>query len=332
MIREAKVSAFLSAGVAACLSALCGCEPLSARPQPTDTPTVAMSCPFTTQAWPAGGPDGKHLASGRYDVYTTSRSQEILSHLPGFLEAAHANYLRISGLDSRAEPRRLAVYMMGSRNEWLELTRSRIGPQAALFEKVQAGGYCCDDVGVYWDCGGLAGWSVAAHEGLHQFCHVRLRSRLPAWLEEGMATLAEGYQASRGVVRFTPGNNPERFSDLRNAIVQGWWVPLPRLLEMDGGEAIRTGNGRSEKVVGYYGQVWALAHMLRCDGDLPQRRAKLLADAEAGRLQAAVASRPAGSPRAGKAAVAIFQHYIDEDLDGFDKRLQTYARNLVKLH
>jgi hypothetical protein len=307
-----------------------GCQPNKLDAVRADAPTVSMSCPFTTQPWPAGGGLGKLLSSARYDVYTTSRSQEVLSHLPGFLEAAHDNYLRITGLEERSLPRRLAVYMMGSRNEWLDLTRSRMGARAGLFEAIQAGGYCYDGVGVYWDSGGLGGWSVAAHEGLHQFCHVRLRDRLPAWLEEGLATLAEGFQAGKGAVRFTPEGNSARFGDLRNAILQGWWIPLPKLLEMDGGEAIRAGKGLNDRTVGYYGQVWALARMLRTEGDLPQRRARMLADAQAGRFVATLATGPSAAQAHG-ADIALFRTYIDQDADGFDKRLQAYARRLVKL-
>ena len=83
--------------------------------------------------------------------------------------------------------------MLASRSDWADLSLKIMGPGAKTFRHVEAGGYTYRSVTVCWNIGGLATFSVAAHEGMHQFLHRNLRNRLPAWADEGLATVAEGF-------------------------------------------------------------------------------------------------------------------------------------------
>lgn len=317
-----------------CVGVLLAAAGCAARPQVQATP---LARDFAVQPWNWGDLPGQRLLSEHYEIFTTSRSSEVLRYLPGFLEAAHANYLRLTGLGDVPARRRMGVYMMASREQWVDLTRSALGPRAELFLAIQAGGYCYDGVCVFWDSGGVGTWSVAAHEGMHQFCSARLRDRLPMWLEEGLATLAEGFQMNGPAVAFTPDRNSGRFGDLRNAIIQGWWVPLPQLLAMDGGDAVQ--DSRPGKATGYYGQVWALAVLLSGEPELRARRDRLLGDAEAGRLGEAMGLAPqslAALRRAGRAynravSTRLFRHYVADDLAAFEQQYRAFARRLAKL-
>ena len=313
------------------LALAAGCR---APEPPAATPLVTA---FETRPWGSGDSSGRELVSEHYRILTTSSRPEILGHLPGFMEAAYGNYLTITGLPDRPPERRMAIYMMATRREWSVLTRSIVGRQWETYSSIEAGGYCYRGVGVFWDMGGVAALAVASHEGLHQFLHHRLKDRLPMWLEEGLATMAEGYQVDGRSVRFTPRRNPSRFTDLRRAIVNDWWIPLEELLPMDGGDAVKLGY--TERVVGYYGQVWALAQFLRSDPDFARKRARMLADAEAGRFQRVLGASPAGMARLRRSgrlynravSLPLFRAYVTDDLAGFEKRYKAFAKKLVRL-
>ena len=305
-----------------------------------DAPGVSgtpLTIEFTSKPWEGGSSPGRELVSTHYRIFTTSSSPEILNHLPGFMEAAHENYLAITGLPARPQTKRMPIYMMASRQEWAALTQSIVGPQWGTYSSIQAGGYCYKGVCVFWDLGGVAALSVASHEGLHQFLAHRLEDRLPMWFEEGLATLAEGYQVHSQAVRFTPERNSSRFSDLRKALVNDWWIPLADLLPMDGGDAVKLWPpGRT---VGYYGQVWALGHFLRSDPAYTQRQGRFLADAEAGRLHRALKLSREGLKRLqqrGRAhnraiALPLFKYYVARDLANFERRYRAHARKLARL-
>jgi len=302
--------------------------PPAGRPMVTEVQTLP---------WSGDGFRGRQLVSRHYRIFTTSASPSVVSSLPGFMEAAHDNYLAVTGLAAKPVGERRQMYMMGSRQEWAELTRSIVGRQARLYLGIEAGGYCYRGVCVFWDMGGVGGLSTASHEGMHQFLYHRLADHLPMWLEEGLGTLAEGYQIDGQWVKFTPGRNVSRFTDLRRAIVQDWWIALPDLLPMDGGDAVKLGF--TEKTVGYYGQVWALGEFLRTDPRYSPGRARLLADAEAGRLHKALGMTPEALKRLYRrgrlynkvVSLPLFKHYITEDLAGFEKRYRAFAEKLVRL-
>jgi hypothetical protein len=321
----------ICAFLAGAMSLAAGCRetaPLAAKP---------LTSPFQTRRWDSGSPSGTELISPHYRIFTTSSSPEILNHLPGFMEAAYDNYLDITRLPDRPAKEPMTIYMMATRQEWSVLTRSLVGSQWDLYSSIEAGGYCYRGTCVFWDMGGVAALSVASHEGLHQFIHHRFRDRLPMWLEEGLATLAEGYQLHGPSVRFTPQRNPVRFTDLRRALIHDWWIPLEKLLPMDAGDAMQLRF--AERVVGYYGQVWALAQFLQSDPQLAPRRARMLADAEAGRLREALRLTPAAFARLRRqgreynraVSLPLFRHYFTDDLPGFEKRYRDFARKLARL-
>ena len=157
------------------------------------------------------------------------------------------------------------------------------------------------------------------------------------WMEEGLATLCEGYAIDGATVRFTPGRNVARFTDLRKAMINDWWIPLDKLLTMDGGDAVQM--GAPERAVGYYGQVWALAEFLRSDPKFNAARERLIADAEAGRLVAGldgpdrVIARQLTGTRTYNRQVALplFKRYISNNLPEFERRYKAFAEKLVKL-
>jgi len=304
------------------LVGLGGCNNNAAAP---GTPMVTA---VRARPWNTPHSTGTELRTEHYTIYTTTNNRVLREYLPGFMEAAHANYLALTGLSDRKLPRPMVIYMMADRREWLDLSRSVFGRRSEMFNSLAAGGYSYKGVGVFWDIGNLATFAVAAHEGLHQFFHHRLADRLPLWLEEGLCVTAEGYEISGDSVTFTHRRNTIRFNDLRTAIIQGRWIPLPKLLTMDSTEALA---GGTEEAVGYYGQLWALIMFIRSDQGYRAGLERLLADAEAGRLHQAIGVSAARLAYNKQVAEAIFRHYISDDLAGFGEDYAAFAKRLVKL-
>ncbi len=310
------------------------CAAAGCRNQSNET-ARSMLTTVQRRPWSSEVTTGVSLTSRNYRIYTTSTNRLLVKYLPGFMEASLENYLRLTFLAYRAPDEPMPIYLMGTRREWAVLTRQVIGRHADTYLKIEAGGYCYQKKCVFWDIGGMGTLSVSAHEGLHQFLKYRLRDQLPMWMEEGLATMAEGYEIDGEIVRFTPKRNVARFSNLRAAIIDGYWIPLPKLLPMDGGHAVSSGS--TKRAVGYYGQLWALQQFLRSREDYRAALARLVADAEAGRLHQALKMLPralAQLRRYGRRynlmiSEPVFRYYITDDLDGFEKEFLAFATNLA---
>jgi len=317
--------------VASVMLLAAGC---SQAPQ-TATYTSSLKTATHKSPWDASAAGGVKITTSHYDLYSTVRNRTLLSTMPGFMEAAYRNYLRLLDLPDAPLERRMPIYLLATRSEWVALTRQIFGPHAKA-ENIEAGGYMYQGVGVFWNIGPLPTLSVASHEGLHQFLHYRLRDQLPMWLEEGLCVTAEGYLLNNGTVTFTPGRNLARFNDLRSAMVNSHWIPLGRLLSMDAGDAV--GNA-TERAVGYYGQLWALAGFIRSRDAYCTGLQRLLRDAEAGRLSRAMGidraqfARLRNTPRAYNRELSepIFRHYIASDLEAFERQYRAYAEKVTSL-
>ena len=299
---------------------------------PPAAPAASMEVAARRQAWAFGAIPGEQLATAHYRIYTTSSNRGLLAYLPGFMEAAHANYLDLTGLpDAPAGGAPMNLYVLGSRDQWAIMTRRVTAPRSDVYLAIQHGGYCYRGVCVLWDMGHVATFSIAAHEGLHQFNHHRLRDRLPAWAEEGLAVLAEGFQVDGGTVRFDPADNTLRRAALRKMLADGRWIPLAKLLASDAGDHVTDTRGYGPE---YYGHLWALMLFIRSEAPTREGLERLLADAGAGRLRNRLkvpAAMGAGRQYNRAVSVPVFKHYIAADLPDFGRRFKAYARKLAKL-
>ena len=324
-------SAALMLIVSTCLSVL-GCSQQDGG--------FAGGRPLATAAerssWQSSYATGQAVATGHYRIYTTAKTHALLEYLPGFMEAAYQNYLELTGLSEPTSANRMPIYMLGTRDEWAALTNKVTGPLAEAYLQIEAGGYCFNGACVFWDIGSLQTLSVSSHEGLHQFFHQRLTHRLPAWLEEGLCATTEGYEIRNDVVRFTPERNTSRFNDLRSALTAGWWIGLRDLLPMDAGDVVKH---RTEKAVGYYGQLWALVLFIRSRPEYRLGMQRMLADAETGKLhettdfspEAFTALLQRGKLYNRAVSEKLFRSYICTDLEGFDREFHEFAERLAGL-
>jgi hypothetical protein len=323
MVSKPKNSIALAAALAAPLLA-CGCNP-DAR-----TPGASMAVTVQTAPWSFAGADGTALTSDHYRIHTTTVNRGMLTYLPGFMENAHRNYLALTGLSEPSRKERMPIYLLGTRRQWAAMTERVTGPRHKLYLAIENGGYCYRGVCVFWDMGHFATFSVAAHEGLHQFLYHRLRDPLPAWAEEGLAVLAEGFEMAAASVRFTPERNTLRQANLRNMISGGRWIALEKLLSTDAADHVDGSVTGPE----YYGQLWALLAYIRSQPAYRGALERMLSDAARGKLRAALnVPKAMGTGRAYNQAVSVpmFEHYIDPASAEFEKRFRAYSRKLAKL-
>lgn len=304
--------------------ALAGCgEAASPGPTPLSTSVQRL-------AWEFAGQRGERLVTAHYDIHTTSRSRELQSSLPGFMEAGYEHYCRLTGLAPGVPRGPMPVYVLGTRPEWVRMTEQLTGPRSGQFTAVENGGYCHEGVCVFWDMGLLGTFTIAAHEGLHQFLHHRLRDGLPAWTEEGLSVAAEGFELSGAGARFRPESNSIRLANLHAQLAGGRWIPLRTLLSTDAGDHV----GPSAAGTEYYGQLWSLLLLLRSRPEYRRGLERLIADAAEGRLREALkvpTSMGAGRAYHRGIGQAVFQRYIEPDLDAFERQWQVHARALARL-
>ena len=318
---------------------LAGCgrrsEPTLAEQIKALAPGLPLKVPISTKPWKYPGGVGKVFKSKHYTIYASSHRGRMVADLPGFLEAAYVNYLKITSLGELADGTRMDVYMMNTRQEWVALTKSVFG-QDAMALSIGAGGYCYKGVGVYWDLRHRSTFAIAAHEGLHQFIYHRTKNRLPLCIEEGLAVNAEGFHFLKDSVVFLPHHNPSRFLALRRAIVHKRWITIDRLLDMNAADYLNRGT---EYSVGWYGQVWALVQFLRSNDIYSKGLQQMLCDAQAGLFHKALGitkgkfewMQKRGRSYNIKVSRPLFEHYITNDLKTFEREYRAFALKLAKL-
>ena len=282
--------------------------------------------------WRFGHVRGRRFASAHYDIYTTSASRSMNRHLPGFMERAHDNYEVLTNLPAPANRRRMTIYMLANRPQWAAMTRKVTAPRADLYLAIRNGGYCHRGVCVFWDMRTFSTFVLAAHEGMHQFLHYRLREWLPAWANEGLAVTAEGFVMDTTTVRFDPLRNPVRQAHLRKLLSRGGWIPLPRLLASDAGDHISAPGDSGG--LDYYAQLWALMTYIRSKPEYNEGLDRMVADAAAGRFRRGLNvpdKMGRGRQYARAIAVPAFRRYIDDDVAAFEQALKAHAKKLAKL-
>lgn len=236
-------------------------EPANAAPS-VQTPAYTYSPVLSTEPWTFAGRDGSIIRTQHYRVFTTSDRTIIRRVLPGFLEASLVQY-RTSLGDLPPPPVKLDTYLMDTRPEWASLTRALMQDRADVYLRIERGGFAAQGRGVYRDLGALTDTlNLAAHEGWHQYTQLTFKSRLPVYLEEGIATFMEGFRfdpARPDAPIFMPWANTERYDQLRRAVSAGRLLSLETLMSTPPQDLIATDQ---ELALTWYAQVWALVHFL----------------------------------------------------------------------
>lgn len=326
--------AALAAVVTGCVSARRAApEPAEAAMGMRNTalPELIYDVAVRERPWRFAGHDGRVLITPHYRLHTTVGSRAFVDRLPLFLERAMAQYtgalVRLPAPEARLE-----TYLLDTRNQWEAKTRQVLPDQAATFLTLGRGGFTTRGVSVLYYIGAGDTLSIAAHEGWHQFSQRTLRSQLPLWLEEGIATYMEGYVTHPdGLPKFRPWANRERYQTLRDAVRADRLIPLPELLAHSPQTFLETGKSR---LLVYYAQVWALTLFLAEgeQGRYLDGLQQVLLDAAQGRLvsRSLAMTRRRGGPSSVRLGPTVLEAYFDRDLDGFQETYLAFIDSVVR--
>jgi hypothetical protein len=289
--------------------------------------------------WRYSNFDGRLIVTPNYKIYTTSPREEFVEQLPLFFESALAHYSTYLGKLPRPK-QRMETYLFSDRRQWAAKTRELLPHQANVFETLGRGGFATQGTAVLYYIDHPRSrshrdtFSIAAHEGWHQYTQLAFRNSLPIWLEEGIATYMESFRVTRdGQPQFTPWMNRERWYALRTAVVQDRLIPLEDLLRRTPQSFLETGKNR---LLVYYAQVWALTRFLAEGNDGLHREAleQVLQDAATGSLATRLSSSGARHQRRLSNATSrsgpwIILEYFNADLDEFERDYLRYVDQIT---
>lgn len=242
--------------------------------------------PLPSSPWSFTEHPGSVVETAHYRIYTTI-DDPLYEHLIArVLEAAHTRALALIPPSARPHTEPLDCYVFANRSQWEHYTRDRAGSNAPIYLQISSGGYCQEGVFAGYDIGRDQTLSVIAHESWHQYSWFAFKDRLPAWLEEGLATQNEAIIWNSGDPEFHPELNARRFAALRQAVRDHSLFKLPDLLATHAGRVIKLPQA---SIDAYYAQLWSLVLFLEQSPDYAPRLRNLLADAATGKLTKALA-------------------------------------------
>ncbi|MCA9284251.1 MAG: hypothetical protein KDA22_03485 [Phycisphaerales bacterium] len=318
--------------------------PLAGPPDPGPSSTdrgravtagaVGPGSAIERRPWRYGDAEGLEIVTPRFRFFTTVTDERMLRPLPILMEQAQVQYTSALG-PLPAPPGRLETYLFNRRSEWAQHTKDLLGSDAGPYLSIGRGGYTTEAQSVLFNLGREDTFTLAIHEGWHQYTQATFRESLPVWLEEGIACYMEGHRFRRSeeVPTFMPWRNLERFGELRSAVSGDRLIDLDRLL--NGSPQSFLGEGRNPMLV-YYAQVWALVMFLSEGEDGRYRDAlhQVVLDAAEGRLRSRLAeSNPgSGGHRRGVGGVRsrdILRTYFNTDLSQLQEQYSRFVQEIA---
>lgn len=283
---------------------------------------------YTTDDWKFARQPGWKITTAHYEVYTTLRDPVLRAAIPDFMETAYAEYARlVPPANPPAEPMR--VFLLKSRQEWELFTRNFAPDHADTLLKIRNGGYSERGVSVIEYVSHEITFPLLGHEGFHQYLHHCVNTRIPAWLNEGLAVVCEGQRwGDARIESFDPWFNPARTNALAEAVSTNKLHALRTLLATNAGEMV----DKSDRAIAtYYAQVWALVLFLQTDrvqdkpGPYALGYAKMINALHDLRLEtfarAAALSETAAPASFGE---ELFRAFIRTDLDQVERDYRTF--------
>ena len=281
------------------------------------------------ESWSFEGQPARKIITPHYVIYTTLTDDEVVSGLGQVMEGALSQYRRLAPeVAPSGQP--MACYLFQTREQWAAFTRSRTGADAAVYLQINRGGYTVRDWYVAYFIGDLGTFSVAAHEGFHQYVARHFRSRLPPFLEEGLACMFEEVHwesvgPGRSLPRWDFAANRSRLAGLRNAYEGGYLVPLPQLVSMHAGQVV---DRKPEQIEAFYAQSWAFSRFLweAEGGKYRGTLRRILTEAADGTLFPGEAARRTDDGLWDPdSARPLLEYYLGTDLEKVDAAFRRYV-------
>jgi len=306
---------------------LAGCVPTT----PPDSHWQGPASPISVRSdpWIFRGQAARTIQTDHYAIHTTITDADFLQSLAQLMEGAYAQYCQLTPGVAPSD-RLMDCYVFAQRSEWAQFTAAHTGQDAAVYLQVNRGGYTRLDWFVAYYIGEVGTFAVAAHEGWHQYVARHFKTRLPPFLEEGIATMFENIRWENNLPRWDLGLNPNRVQRLRHAVNDRQLFPLDQLITMHAGDVVGMRGG---KIEAFYAQDWAFAVFL-LHGDHGRHRPaleKLLTDTANG-----TAYLPGELPHSvlpdawqPQSVKPLLERYLGEDLATVDREYQAYIRAIT---
>jgi hypothetical protein len=282
----------------------------------------------STKPWVYGEEPAKLLETPHYHLYTTIQEEETLDLLPQVMEGAMTMYHEIApGVTISKRP--LDCYVFRYRNEWDQYTTRFAGVDSKVYLQIRSGGYTIQDRYVAYYIGRLGTFSVAAHEGWHQFAGRHFKGRLPPFFEEGIACMFETISWKDRLPKWNLSVNTPRAQTLRKALDGKYLWPLEQLCSMHAGDIVGESN---EKIDAFYAESWAFARFL-WEGENGKYRPamqKWLAETASGEVWDPTGSHKRSfAPWNRKAVKPMIEHYLGGNFAQIDAGYQAYVKKVA---
>jgi hypothetical protein len=279
--------------------------------------------------WTFDGRPGKIVKTDHYQLHTTIQDPDTLHALAQVMEGALDQYQRLTpGLTLTDRP--MECFVFARRYEWMNFTQQHTGSDAEIYLKINRGGYTVRDWYAAYFIGDQGTYAVASHEGWHQYVARHFRSRLPPFLEEGIATMFENISWTNGnLPRWNTANNPNRADKLQNAIEDGSLWPLEALCKMHAGDVLGL---KGERIETFYAQNWAFAQFLWNAEGGKYRPAfqRMLTELATGQADTWIGRRrgpiDTWDPRTVR---PLLEHYLGMNMKQIDSAYQAYIRQVA---
>ncbi|HEX4795231.1 MAG TPA: hypothetical protein VH370_15655 [Humisphaera sp.] len=278
--------------------------------------------------WEHEGQPGRRVTTPHYVICSTIPDDQILAAVAQVMEGAFGQY-RLLAPEVPMTDRPMECYLFANRTEWAAFTKDHTGEDAAVYLQINRGGYTIRDWYVAYYLGDIGTYSVAAHEGFHQYLGRHLKQRIPPFLEEGLACTFEDVTWEGKLPRWDQSINYSRMESLRHAASNGDLQPLKDLIGTHAGQIV---NRSHEQIALFYAQCWAFARFVR-EADNGRHRAALaqmLADAASGTL---VGDRSPPYDRAlwnTRSAQPVLEHYLEEPLPAIDAEYRKFVAQIAR--
>jgi hypothetical protein len=206
------------------------------------------------------GIPGARVELPHYVIHSTIPDPAALQRIGQVLEGAHEAYRSLAP-EVRLSSYPMECYLFETRPQWAAYTKAHTGDDAAIYLRVNRGGYTINDKFVAYWIGEIGTYSVAAHEGFHQYVARHLKGRLPPFLEEGLACMFEQLEwveqgkNAEPLPRFDVRKNHARLMALRIAADGNDMYPLEALVKMHAGQVV---GKRSAKIEAFYAESWGV--------------------------------------------------------------------------
>lgn len=282
----------------------------------------------TVTPWVFDGRRAKIVSTPHYVLHTTIEDEDFLDKLARVMEGALLQYQQLTpGVTLSEKP--LDCFIFEHRDHWKTFTKLHTGNDASIYLQINRGGYTIRDWYVAYYIGDVGTFAVTAHEGWHQYVARHFRSRMPPFLEEGLATMFENITWPNQNPKWNLTVNLSRADRLRTAIEDQQLWPLDELCMMHAGDVVSLSGERIET---FYAQNWAFAQFMLNAENQKYRPAfqQMMRELASGQSEA-LTGRHRGPPDTWdpRTVKPLLEHYLNMDMKRINAAYQAYIRQLA---